>query len=60
MKNFPGDQRGATAVEYGLIAALISVVILASLGATGRDLGGLYTDSLGVVEANISDANDGL
>ena len=60
MKNFPRDQRGATAIEYGLIAALISVVILASLGATGVNLGGLYTDSLGEVEANISDANDGL
>ena len=45
-------------MEYGLIAALISVVILGALGSTGLNLGGLYTDTLGEVEENISQAND--
>ena len=33
-----GDRSGATAVEYGLIAALISVAILAGVTAVGTNL----------------------
>jgi pilus assembly protein Flp/PilA len=32
---FLADQRGATAIEYGLIAALISVTIIATVFAVG-------------------------
>jgi len=32
---FFADQRGATAIEYGLIAALISVTIIATVFAVG-------------------------
>lgn len=32
LKRFSSDQRGATAIEYGLIAALIAVVLLAAIG----------------------------
>lgn len=36
----PGDSRGATAVEYGLIAALIVVVMIAALkGMAGSSTG---------------------
>jgi pilus assembly protein Flp/PilA len=35
---FAKDESGATAIEYGLIAALISVVILAALGTIGTNL----------------------
>jgi len=56
-KNFACDQKGATAIEYGLIAALISVVIIAALGATGLNTGSLYSDSLGIIGNNISEAN---
>ncbi len=31
LKRFCRDERGATAIEYGLIAALISVAIIAAL-----------------------------
>jgi pilus assembly protein Flp/PilA len=37
VKFFKSD-RGATAIEYGLIAALISVVIIAALTLTGNSL----------------------
>lgn len=30
------DENGATAIEYGLIAALISVVIISAVGAVGN------------------------
>lgn len=33
---------GATAVEYGLIAALISVALIAGVGGFGNTLNGLF------------------
>ncbi len=40
---FANDESGATAIEYGLIAALISVAIVASATQLGTDLGALFT-----------------
>ena len=34
--SFFKDEEGATAIEYGLIAALIAVVIIASVTLTGE------------------------
>ena len=36
-----GDQDGAIAIEYGLLAALVVVVILGSIKALGANLSGL-------------------
>lgn len=33
-----GDEHGATAIEYGLVVALISVAIIAALGTLGLNL----------------------
>jgi len=38
IERFRSDQSGATVIEYGLIAALISVVILGALIVTGGEL----------------------
>ena len=38
VKNFVRDESGATAIEYGLIAALISVVIIGAVTAVGSAL----------------------
>jgi len=38
LKKFAANQDGATAIEYGLIAALISVAIIAALTAVGTNL----------------------
>ncbi len=35
---FAKDESGATAIEYGLIAALIAVAIMAGAGALGTSL----------------------
>lgn len=40
------DETGATAVEYGLIAALIVVAILSGLKGLGLDLAGLPLGSI--------------
>jgi len=37
-KQFFNDARGVTAIEYGLIAGLIAVAILASVGNIGAQL----------------------
>jgi pilus assembly protein Flp/PilA len=38
LKNFISDESGATAIEYGLIAALIAVVIITALTTIGTKL----------------------
>ncbi len=38
------DQTGVTAIEYGLIAGLISVVIIAVITTVGTDLANLFND----------------
>lgn len=40
---FVRDESGATAIEYGLIAALISVVIIGALQALGGNLNTDFT-----------------
>jgi pilus assembly protein Flp/PilA len=37
------NQRGATAIEYGLLVALISLVIVAGAAAVGTNLNTLFT-----------------
>jgi pilus assembly protein Flp/PilA len=38
VKRFLKDESGATAIEYGLIAALIAVVIITAVGLVGTEL----------------------
>ena len=38
MLSFIRDENGATAIEYGLIAALIAVVIIAAVTLVGQKL----------------------
>ena len=44
MKNLMRDDRGATAIEYGLIAALIAVVIIAATTLLGTDIGNTFNN----------------
>jgi len=48
MKNlvvrFIKDESGATAIEYGLIAAGIGVAIVSVVGGVGSELNTLFTD----------------
>lgn len=39
---FLKDESGATAIEYGLIAALIAVVLVTALKAVGDSLSGAF------------------
>lgn len=44
MKKFVRDEEGVTAIEYGLIAALVAVVIIAGLKVLGPALSTLFTN----------------
>ena len=41
---FLKDESGATAIEYGLIAALIAVVIITAVTAIGTNLSGKFNN----------------
>jgi pilus assembly protein Flp/PilA len=43
VKRFLRDEAGATAIEYGLIAAGISVAIIAAVASTGSSLNTTFT-----------------
>lgn len=43
MKKFWQEEEGVTAIEYGLIAALIAVVIIAAVGFVGTNLNAVFT-----------------
>jgi len=43
ISRFVRDESGATAIEYGLIAALIAVVIITALTAIGTSLNTKFT-----------------
>jgi len=44
---FVRDESGATAIEYGLIAALIAVVIIGALQTIGTNLNNVMTKVAG-------------
>ena len=53
VKRYLSDESGATAIEYGLIAALISVVIIAAITLVGSNLSGVF----GSVASSLSSAS---
>lgn len=52
-KSLVNDQDGATAIEYGLIAGLIAVAIVAAVSLIGTDLNTLFT----TIDGKIAGAN---
>lgn len=44
MQDFLKNDSGATAIEYGLIAALVSVAIITILGTLGDNLVNTFTE----------------
>ncbi|MBV8061219.1 MAG: Flp family type IVb pilin [Alphaproteobacteria bacterium] len=43
MKRFMKEESGATAIEYGLIAALIAVAVIATVTTLGTNLKATFT-----------------
>ncbi len=44
VKTFMADESGATAIEYGLIAALISVALITGAKSIGGKVGNNFND----------------
>ena len=53
VSRFMSDESGATAIEYGLIVALIAVVIIVAVTAVGNSLGSKF-NSIGSATAAAS------
>lgn len=43
IKQFWQEEEGVTAIEYGLIAALIAVVIIGAVSLIGNNLSNIFT-----------------
>ncbi|WP_233862504.1 Flp family type IVb pilin [Paraburkholderia adhaesiva] len=44
LHKFSKDDAGVTAIEYGLIAALIALAIIAGVTTVGSNLSGLFSE----------------
>ena len=51
IQKFVREEEGVTAIEYGLIAALIAVVIIGGATLVGTNLNGLFTYISGEVSS---------
>jgi pilus assembly protein Flp/PilA len=51
LSRFAKDESGATAIEYGLIAALIAVVLIAALNTLSTSLNGVFTTTAGKLDS---------
>ncbi|KPF82002.1 Flp family type IVb pilin [Novosphingobium sp. AAP93] len=49
------DETGATAIEYGLIAALIAVAAITAMGALGNSL----SNTFNLVSTQMNNSSDG-
>ena len=53
LKQFLNNEDGATAIEYGLIAALVGVAIITAVGLVGDSLDEVFTK----ISTDLSAAN---
>jgi pilus assembly protein Flp/PilA len=51
IRTFLKDESGATAIEYGLIAALVAVACIVALEAMGNSLKGMFEGVKGKLDA---------
>ena len=52
LRRLPNDQKGATAIEYGLIAPLIALAMMGGLRTLGGGAGGMWTNVSSQVQAS--------
>ena len=51
ISRFAKDESGATAIEYGLIVALIAVIIITAVTALGTKISGAFTKASNAIAA---------
>jgi pilus assembly protein Flp/PilA len=52
IKNFVREEEGASAVEYGLLVALIAVVIIAAVTLLGQNLSSKFDEVAKAIKAS--------
>lgn len=57
LRDFVADESGATAIEYGLIAALVSVAGIVALEAMGQSLSQMFGTVSSKLDGAVSSAN---
>ena len=60
IKQFLSDEQGATAIEYGLIAALVAVGLIVALSVLGNNLSSQFNyigSTIGAQNASIATSN---
>ena len=58
-KNFATDEDGATAIEYGLIAALVSVAAIGALATMGDSLETMFSTVSTELDSAVSGTGSG-
>lgn len=53
IRAFAREEDGVTAIEYGLLAALIAVGIVVGAGALGKNLNGLFNAIAGALPQTV-------
>ena len=56
LKTLRSDEEGATAIEYGLIAALIAVAAIVGMSAVGDGLGDIFAGIGNQLDSAVGDA----
>ncbi|HVW92677.1 MAG TPA: Flp family type IVb pilin [Devosia sp.] len=54
LAGFAAEESGATAIEYGLIAAFVALVIIGAISAVGGNVGGMFQSVSDKVDAAAS------
>ncbi len=57
LRRFRLDTPGVSAIEYGLIAALVSVVIIGAAALLGADIASIFGQSEAAVESTAGNFN---
>ncbi len=58
-RRFSKDEEGATAIEYGLFAALIAAVIVTAVGTLGTNVNTAFNDvNTALTEAQSTESED--
>ena len=58
LRTFIEDESGATAIEYGLIAALIALAIIAALQGVATSLQNNFSEVSAELDGAISESDD--
>jgi pilus assembly protein Flp/PilA len=54
LKRFLKDKSGATAVEYGLIIAVLSLAIVGGIASAGNSISNMFVNTSGKIDNSVN------